>query len=41
MYTVNVLNSMRFFLAIHYVGCNMSFRLNIVAIRHAKECFKA
>jgi len=40
MYTVDIPNSTRFFLAIDYVGCGMSFRQTAAAIRHAKDRLK-
>jgi hypothetical protein len=40
MYTVDVLNNTRFFLAINYIRCNMLFRHTIVVIHHTKDCFK-
>jgi hypothetical protein len=40
MYTVDIPNITRFFLAIDYIGCGMSFRQTAAAIRHAKDCLK-
>jgi hypothetical protein len=40
MYTVDIPNITRFFLAIDYVGCGMSFRQIAAAIRHAKDRLK-
>jgi len=40
MYTVDILNNMRFFLAINYVGCGMSFQQTTVVIHHAKDHLK-
>ncbi|CAK9879852.1 unnamed protein product [Sphagnum jensenii] len=40
MYTVNILNNMRFFLAINYVRCGMSFQHTVVSIHHAKDRLK-
>jgi hypothetical protein len=40
MYTVDIPNNMRFFLAINYFGCGMSFQQTAVAIRHAKDHLK-
>jgi hypothetical protein len=40
MYTINIPNSMCFFLAIDYVGCGMLFWQTIATIRHTKDCLK-
>jgi hypothetical protein len=40
MYTIDIPNNTRFFLAIDYVGCGMSFRQTIAVIRHAKDRLK-
>ncbi|CAK9276159.1 unnamed protein product [Sphagnum jensenii] len=40
MYTVDIPNNMRFFLAINYVECGMSFQQTTVTIHHAKYHFK-
>jgi hypothetical protein len=40
MYMVDVLNNTCFFLAINYIGCDMSFQQTVAAIRHTKDRFK-
>ncbi len=40
MYIVDIPNSMRFFLAIDYIGCGMLFRQIVAVLRHAKDRLK-